>query len=383
MDISRRTLLAAGSVGPVVADAAGKIATTSMDDGLIRETVTKLSWMLPQPSSSNTQIGFGMRKAALAKRLKQYAGQFQETFRTPPAREQLYAAGTVLANGLGSNSKSWQDPLPSAAFEELWVAAEARLRAIGSAIEPYDRTPGRVSPDVAAFYHPPEAGRVEVRIHDNGKLADLAWYLGGPSIALNAAIHRLWTELAFVRAPEVISPTPNGAPPTPVEAWRQLRRKSKLQRHEWAKARVARARQEREEAVLDEKLNTAWGSVTLDVASFAVNRWLFIRGIDNTGWAANNAKRKLAHELLRYDLLSRESQAPSPVSRPELAALAELLCLTCGGDWLSVPQRPRVDRLTFRAWVSAVSHCADRRSEHNLGGDLAPPPWQVEGEPLT
>jgi hypothetical protein len=241
MEVSRRGLLAAGGV-------AGVSAATPMPIGadakktLVDHTVTRLSWMFTQPSSHNTNWGFHVRKGDMRGHLSDYVRLFETWFDRPPTPEHLFAAGTVIHNNdprlMISSRGQRRMQVTEENFSRIWAVAHQRVRAVPelahSEADPFPDTPAAaLQADVVVAGEP----ETVVLHRSNKKLADLAWYLGSSSQAIDAAIGHLWADFAFIKG--FARRKPNGEPPTPREAWLLLRRRSEQQRLAWER-RVAR-----------------------------------------------------------------------------------------------------------------------------------------------
>ncbi|MDE2487736.1 MAG: hypothetical protein KGO51_10080 [Alphaproteobacteria bacterium] len=95
MKVSRRGLFAGGGVAGV-AVAMPALAQGSGHTDLVTQTVARLSWMFPQPDSANTNMGFGLRRMRMHRRLETYLGWFQRKFGRQPTPDHLLAAGAAV-----------------------------------------------------------------------------------------------------------------------------------------------------------------------------------------------------------------------------------------------------------------------------------------------
>src|SRR5262249_14523241 len=154
--VSRRTVLATGSAAstaalPVRSASPAVAAAGSINPELIRQTVTRLSWMFSQPSSSNTQIGFGMAKAAMSHHLTNNTTTLSlDWFGREPSPEHLYAAGTAISNGgtvVTRTGPPFEKRVTDENFSRLWSVAQYRLKSVPSlataVVEPFPETKGR------------------------------------------------------------------------------------------------------------------------------------------------------------------------------------------------------------------------------------------------
>jgi hypothetical protein len=227
------------------------VAAGSINHALISQTVTRLSWMFTQPSSSNTQIGFGMAMGAMRQHLTDYATLYLEWFGREPGPEHLYAAGTVISNGgtVVTRTSPIEKRVSEENFSRLWSVAQYRLKSVPSlaaaVVEPFPETRGRpvkkVKVEVARDAGDPVTITVDGPLAE--KLADLAWCNSGYWLALDRAVRHLWDDFAFIRERGYLKVKADGSPPSPSEAWRLIKRKSAAGRKAWARTKLERDRQ--------------------------------------------------------------------------------------------------------------------------------------------
>lgn len=241
MKLSRREAVAAFAATPGVAVPADAIPDARAK--LLDDAVTRLSWMFPQPSSGNTQIGFGMRKGQARRHLADYLNLYEVWFQRLPEPEHLYAAGTAI-----TSRPFWFQPpkghefrVTEENFSDLWLIAHRRLSAV-PALREGDIFPARAEPPKRRRIRVRAGAEVieEVSLEADPRFEDLVWLYGSPWMVLQHAIAHLWADAAFLRAGGSVELDEVGRAPEPEAAWRMVKLKSELRRRAWAREKALR-----------------------------------------------------------------------------------------------------------------------------------------------
>ena len=110
MRISRRLFLGAGAAAPSLGAVAASgpaasvrqskagafRAARAVREELMEDAMMDLARLFPQPSSSNTMIGFSMRKGMMREELGTYLRVYARRFGRWPSPDHLFAAGEVI-----------------------------------------------------------------------------------------------------------------------------------------------------------------------------------------------------------------------------------------------------------------------------------------------
>jgi hypothetical protein len=243
MKITRRAAVAALGAAPVAGSIAGTKAAASEE--LLRVTVARLSWTLTQPSSSNTQIGFGMQCSALKGHVSEYLRQYVLCFEDLPSQAHLYAAGTAIMNQpfWGPFNTMQRFEVSEENFTRLWRIANYRQSSVPALSDGELFPPAAApTPDNLVRVHQRFRPVREIKIAADRQFEDLVWLYGDTWLALKHAISHLWEDATFIRAGSSLELNEDGTAPDPELAWQMVRRKSAQARKFWAQAQRKRAR---------------------------------------------------------------------------------------------------------------------------------------------
>lgn len=215
---------------------------------LIHDAAKAISWTLPQPSSANTQMGFGIRSGRLRHELERYVHLYLERWGDLPDIYHALAAGGCIRHrietGHGGRFGFPYKTVPlittEASFEEIFANA---CRATDG-LSPHARTdpthfPSAARPAAALWraatvrLSTADQPCIEVGLYHRSvrEFDDLLSYFGNATIVLIRAIGLLWAHTAF----RALGPyTPGGDwPTTPAQAWERVRKRNeRLQQEE-------------------------------------------------------------------------------------------------------------------------------------------------------
>lgn len=219
-------------------------------EALINDAATTISWMLPQPSSTNTQIGFGIRSGRLHRELRKYVYLYLERWSDLPGIHHVLAAGGCIHHRIETRDNGWNFGIRRTA--EMLVTTEASFEEIFAnacrmtdGLSPHAQTdptrfPSATRPAAALWgaatvrLSTGDQPCVEVGLYHRSvrEFDDLLSYFGSATIVITRAIGLLWAHTAF-RA--LGSYTPGGDwPTTPGQAWARVRARNERSSEEGA-----------------------------------------------------------------------------------------------------------------------------------------------------